>query len=108
MLEGRKLPELKRGDKLIMTDLVELARAYTIDHKDRRLLRIESKAIKADPIGSRPAVEITPQELDKWLTALRRSAGTLNKYRAFFSLCYREGIASGKVTINPAHQAAEG
>jgi hypothetical protein len=42
-------------------------------------------------LGSRPATEVTPQELERWLRTQRKTAATSNRYKAFISLCYREG-----------------
>ena len=53
-------------------------------------------------LGSRSAAGITPQELERWLRSHCESAATSNRYKAFVSLCYREGIANGKVVANPA------
>jgi len=45
---------------------------------------------------------MTPQSLDKWLRSHAKTPATANRYKAFISLCYREGIANGKVSVNPA------
>lgn len=55
-----------------------------------------------EPFGLRPAAEITPQEIDQWLTRNTRTPATANRFRAFFSLCYRLGMENGKVPMNPA------
>jgi integrase len=52
--------------------------------------------------GSRPAAEITPQEIDRFLTETCKTPATANRFRAFFSLCYRLGMENGRVTSNPA------
>lgn len=48
------------------------------------------------------AEEIKPQEIDAWLTANTKTPATSNRYRALFSLVYREALRNGKVTSNPA------
>src|ERR1700756_2403628 len=61
---------------------------------------------KAKSSGKRlapsPAAELTPQELERWLRARCKTAATANRYKAFISLCYREGVRNGKVSVNPA------
>ena len=50
----------------------------------------------------RKAEAVKPQEIDAWLTANTRTPATSNRYRALFSLIYREALRNGKVTSNPA------
>jgi integrase len=45
---------------------------------------------------------LTPQEIERWLRERCKTAATANRYKAFISLCYREGVRNGKVTANPA------
>jgi integrase len=70
-------------------------------HKDRRNIISRLKRIQEDFDG-RVAEEIKPQEIDAWLTANTKTAATSNRYRALFSLIYREALRNGKVTNNPA------
>jgi hypothetical protein len=53
-------------------------------------------------MGSLSAAEMTPQELERWLREHCKTAATANRYKAFISLCYREGVRNGKVAVNPA------
>ncbi len=63
----------------------------------------KSKAvIVRDALGSRPAADLTPQELERWLRDQCKTPATANRYKAFISLCYREGVRNGKAVINPA------
>jgi integrase len=57
-----------------------------------------------EPFGSRPAAEIKPIEIDRWLSDERNcgTPATANRFKAFFSLCYRLGIGNEKVSANPA------
>jgi hypothetical protein len=57
-------------------------------------------------MGARVASEITPQEIDTWLSKFKTNA-TANRYKAFLSLIYREGIRNGKVQVNPARQVPQ-
>jgi hypothetical protein len=57
-------------------------------------------------MGVRIASEITPQEINAWLSRFKTNA-TANRYKAFFSLLYREGGRNGKVQVNPARQVRQ-
>lgn len=99
---GVKLPELVPQKTITFGDLandaVDYAKAHLrtwadYDWKQRAL---------QEPFGFRPAVEITPQDIDRFLTEHCRTPATANRFRAFFSLCYRLGMENGKVPTNPA------
>lgn len=99
---GVKLPELQPQKVTTFGELASGAVAYAKAHlrtwtdydwKERSL---------REPFGSRPAAEITPQDIDCFLTANCNTPATANRFRAFFSLCYRLGMENGKVTSNPA------
>jgi len=98
---GRKLPELHNRGTVTLADLIDDALEAVTDHKDKRNYVSKAAIVKA-ALGSRPAAELTPQELDRWLRARCRTAATANRYKAFVSLCYREGVHNGKVSVNPA------
>ena len=53
-------------------------------------------------LGDRTAAEVTPQEVEQWLQSRCKTAATANRYKAFISLCYRQGMRNGKVSSNPA------
>jgi integrase len=55
-----------------------------------------------EPFGERPADSVTPQEIDQFLSKHCKTPATANRYRAYFSLCYRLGMENGKTTVNPA------
>lgn len=101
-LAGRKLPALRNTKAVTVSDLAELALEYVIDHKDKRNYESKAKIVMESTLGSRPAADVTPQELEQWLRKQCQTAATTNRYRAFLSLCYREGMANGKVSANPA------
>ena len=99
--QGQIVPDLRNTKKATLSDLIDLVLEYTVSHKDRR--SYESKAaIVGEALGARVADELTPQEIDHWLSSRNRSAGTVNRYKAFLSLCYKLGMANGKVGTNPA------
>ena len=98
---GRKLPELRNSKVVTLSELIDDALEFVAHHKDIR--NYKSKAvIVRDALGSRPAADLTPQELERWLRDQCKTAATANRYKAFISLCYREGVRNGKVTVNPA------
>ena len=98
---GRKLPELRNSKVVTLSELITDALEFVADHKDKR--NYESKAVIVRvALGSRPATDVTPQELERWLRSHCKTAATANRYKAFVSLCYREGVRNGKVSVNPA------
>ena len=101
VVEGRKLPIIRHSQAVLLSDLIDLALEFTVDHKDRRSYVSKAEIVRKE-LGSRPAAEVTPQEVDRWLTARKTSPATANRYKSFISLCYREGLSNGKVETNPA------
>jgi integrase len=63
---------------------------------------VSRAAILLEPFGSRKAEDITPQEIDQWLTKHCGTNATANRYRSYISLAYRLGMVNGKVASNPA------
>lgn len=98
---GRKLPELRNSKVLTLSELIDDALEFTAHHKDQRGYKSKGEIVR-EALGSRPAAELTPQELERWLRARCKTAATANRYKAFISLCYREGVRNGKVSANPA------
>lgn len=67
----------------------------------------ECKAeIVREAMGTQVASEVRPQEIDTWLGTFKINAAA-NRYKAFFSLIYREGVRNGKVQVNPARQVPQ-
>jgi integrase len=99
---GEKLPELRPQKVTTFGELAIAAVDYAKVH-----LRTwadydwKERALK-ETFASRLAAEITPQEIDRFLTERCKTPATANRFRAFFSLCYRLGMENGKVTSNPA------
>ena len=102
---GRKLPELRDSKVMRFSELIDDVLEYVADHKDVRSY-ISKAEIVRKAFGSRPAAEITPQELERWLRSHCKTPATTNRYKAFISLCYREGVHNNKTTINPASRFA--
>lgn len=98
---GRKLPALRNSKVLALSELIDDALEFTAHHKDQRGYKSKGEIVR-EALGSRPAAELTPQELERWLRARCKTAATANRYKAFISLCYREGVRNGKVSVNPA------
>jgi integrase len=96
-----KLPELRASKVVTISDLVDLAIEYTVHHKDSRNYHSRGEIVRTE-LGHRAAGDITPQELDQWLTRHCTTAATFNRYRAFLSLCFKQAMANGKVQSNPA------
>jgi integrase len=98
----KKAPELLPGKVVtfghLMQDAVEYAKTHSRTLPDYKW---KQRAL-TDPFGSRTAADITPQDIDKWLTGNCKTPATANRFKAFFSLCYRLGMENGKIAVNPA------
>jgi integrase len=101
-LKDRKLPELKRGDVVTLAELMADAVEYAKIHLRTSRDYVSREKIAQPDLGSRPAAEVTPQELDRWISKHCHTPATANRYRSFFSLCFREGQRNSKVDANPA------
>jgi integrase len=100
---GRKLPELRNSKIVTLAELIDDTLEFVADHKDKRNYESRGAIVRAG-LGARPAAEVTPQELERWLRSRCKTPATSNRYKAFISLCFREGIHNGKVALNPARQ----
>ncbi len=107
-LEGVKLPENLKTKKVtfgeLLDDAIEYSERNTPPGGEKRY-KCRLKLIR-DAFGSLPAESITPQALSRWLTEQQKKNGwrpaTVNRYKAFFSLAFREGIENNKCQTNPA------
>ena len=99
--QGKIVPVLRSGKKVILHDLIDLVLKDTVDHKSRRDYVVKAGIVGSE-LGNCPAEEVTPAEIDEWLNGRGKSAATANRYKAFLSLCYKLGMANGKVKSNPA------
>jgi integrase len=90
------------GNVITFGDLSTMA----VRHAETHLKTIHDYKAKdlalRDPFGNRPAAEVTPQEIDQFLTRHCKTPATANRYRAYISLAYRLGMENGKVQSNPA------
>jgi integrase len=97
-----KLPELVPGKVITFAHLSQMAVEHARSHlKTTHDYEAKDGALR-EPFGDRPADQITPREIDQFLTRHCKTPATANRYRAYISLAYRLGNENGKVTINPA------
>jgi len=82
----------------LMKDAVAYARTHLKTFADREW----KERVLLEPFGTRQAADLTRQDIDRWLSGYCKTAATANRFRAYFSLCYRLGMENGKVTTNPA------
>jgi site-specific recombinase XerD len=102
-MEGKKLPEKLRARKVSFTELAKDTLEYSRAHKRSFGDDAIRMAKLMDWIGDRSAESVTPQEIERWLSAKSTlKPATLNRYRALLSLVYRLGMQNGKVKLNPA------
>jgi integrase len=101
LLTGDKLPELRRK-KVTVGELCDLALAYAKEHNKSVRDYVTKAKLVTEGLGSRIADEIGPDEFSDWIKARQVSNGTFNRYKAFVSLAYKEGMRLGKVRANTA------
>src|ERR1035437_9930542 len=97
-----KLPELVPGNVVTFGHLSAMAVEHAQTHLRTSRDYVTRDVILSAPFGSRNAADITPQEIDQWLTKHCGTNATANRYRSYISLAYRLGMENGKVTVNPA------
>ena len=100
---GRKLPVLRNTKTVTLSELIDDVLEHVAHHKDVRNYKSRGEIVR-EALGSRPAAEITPQELLKWLNKQCKTAATFNRYKAFLGLTYRIAEDNGKVDSNPARK----
>jgi len=101
-LRGKKLPELQPSKVVRFGDLSAMALEHAKTHLKSAIDYVTKDAVLRTPFGERSADSVTPQEIDQFLSKHCKTAATANRYRAYFSLCYRLGMENGKTAINPA------
>jgi integrase len=99
---GAKLPENMRRASILFGTLANDIRRYSEKHhRDRG--HIESRLKQILPaFGNRLADQIKPADIDAWIADNTETPATANRYRALFSLIFREALRNGKVIGNPA------
>jgi site-specific recombinase XerD len=99
---GLKMPDNLRNAGIRLNVLADDIETYSkAHHRDQKHILSRLKKIRLD-FGERVADSLTPQEIDAWLTKNTKHPGTSNRYRALFSLIFREALRNGKVKSNPA------
>ena len=100
--EGIKMPENMRHTsirfKALCDDILVFSKKH---HRDFRSVEIRVKKI-VEAFGETPVDKIKPADIDAWLTRATKTPATSNRYRALFSLIFREALRNGKVASNPA------
>ncbi len=106
IMTGDKLPELQRK-RVTLGELIDDALDYARQH-DLVMRNYEgyAKALR-EALGTRSAEDVKASELATWLKGKGKSGASFNRHRAFASVCYREGIRSGKVRENVARQVQQ-
>lgn len=100
-LAGRKLPELRVVKALSLGSLIDDMLERRNGAKSYRTMKSIALTIKK-AIGDQIASELTPQELERWLTRNTLSAATFNRYRASLSAAYQDGVINGLIVVNTA------
>ena len=102
LLRGRKLPPNLRQAEVRFKELAEAALKYSENHHgDKRNVKSRIGQILPE-FGERIASEIKPADIDGWIAEHTATAATANRYRAVFSLIYREAVRNGRTSTNPA------
>ena len=98
---GVKLPVLRGTKGVTVGELIDDALVFVKDHKDYKGY-VSKAGFVRDAFGSQVAENLKPAEIKSWLDERFSTPATKNRYKAFLSLCYREGIEKEKVSVNPA------
>jgi integrase len=97
---GVKLPVLRGTKGVTVGELIDDTLGFVKDHKDYKGY-VSKAATVREHFGSWKAETLKPGDINAWLERFKTPA-TKNRYKAFLSLCYREGIDKEKVSVNPA------
>ena len=98
---GLKLPSLRGAKGVTVGELIDDALLFVKGYKDYKGY-VSKAAIVRAVFGEQTAESLKPAEIKAWLEERFNTPATKNRYKAFLSLCYREGIESEKVSVNPA------
>ena len=98
---GAKLPELQRR-RVTFAELLDCGVAYAQDHNKTARQYVQKADMLRPTFGHRAVEDVKAEELVAWIRARGVTASSFNRYRSFLSLCYREAIRAGKVTVNVA------
>ena len=99
---GVKLPDNHRTAGTKFSVLADAIESFSESHhRDKRSVLTRLRKVRPD-FDERVADTIKPEDIDTWLSANTKTPATSNRYRALFSLIFREALRNGKVAINPA------
>lgn len=99
---GAKLPENMRLASIRFGQLAEDIRRYSeTHHRDRGTFESRLNRILPD-FANRLVDQIKPADIDTWLANNTSTPATANRFRALFSLIFREAMRNGRATSNPA------
>jgi integrase len=99
---GAKLPDNQRSAGVKFSALADAIETFSESHhRDKRSVLTRLRKVRP-AFDERVADSIKPEEIDAWLSANTRTPATSNRYRALFSLIFREALRNGKVSSNPA------
>jgi site-specific recombinase XerD len=99
---GAKLPDNRRSAGIKFSALASAIETFSESHhRDKRSVLTRLRKIRPD-FDERTAESIKPEDIDVWLSANTNTPATSNRYRALFSLIFREALRNGKVASNPA------
>src|SRR5438876_3420204 len=105
-LEGKKLPEKLRTQRICFSELAKSALEYSRVQKLSHRHDTCRMAFILRAFGSKPVDAIGREEISRWLDFQEEEQewmpGTYNRYRALFSLIYWIGMENGKVATNTA------
>ena len=102
ILEGRKLPTLKRTAPVMVADLLDTVVEFTSHYRGASEYVSKRNVVKQHPLASMNANAVTPDDVRAFLQKQCKTPATWNRYCAFLGLAFRLGIDNGKVTIaNP-------
>jgi integrase len=102
-LRGVKLPANMKHKGLRFKVIAQDAIDWYIEHgrKDVRSFKIRMNILLKD-FGDRVADDIKPSDIDGWLSARDCAPATKNRYKNVFGRTFKNALANGKVTSNPA------
>jgi site-specific recombinase XerD len=104
---GVKMPENIRHKGVTFKDLADsiLSHIEQKEYKDQRNV-VQRVNRLCEEFGAMEASKLLPEDISTWLSKNTRTPATSNRYKAVFSLIYREGVRNRKVTTNPARLVA--
>ena len=66
VVAGRKLPELRNSKVVTLSELIDDVLEFVAHRKDNRSYESQGEIVRK-ALGSKPAADLTPQELERWL-----------------------------------------